>query len=97
MHKCRFPGPPSVTPQHAIDQITERAPVIFPTGQLMFVNEQDVVLEAGVQMRLETEVHHDRVVVAVDMSVDTVQALEDLAEETGECLGEGDTCNAETC
>lgn len=50
----------------------------------MFIDEQDVVLEAGVQMWLETEVHYDRIVVAVDMGVDTVQALEDLAEETGE-------------
>lgn len=78
------PNSSSVTPQHAIDQITERPPVVLPAGQLMFIDEQDVVLEAGVQMWLETEVHYDRIVVAVDMGVDTVQALEDLAEETGE-------------
>lgn len=40
--------------------------------------------------------HNDRIVVAVDMGVDTVQALEDLAEETGEGLREGDTCDTET-
>lgn len=85
-----------ITPQHAVDQITKRSPVILSTGQLMFIDEQDVVLEAGVQMWLETEVNHDRVVMAVDMGVDTVQTLENLAEKTGESLGEGDTCNAET-
>lgn len=59
----------------------------------MFIDEQDVVLEASIQMWLEAEVYHDRVVVAVDMGVDTVQALEDLPEETGECLRKGNTCN----
>lgn len=52
----------------------------------MFVDEQHIVLEAGVQVWLEAEVHNDGVVVAVDVSVDTVQSLEDLAEKTGESL-----------
>lgn len=80
-----------ITPQHTINQITKRPPVIFPTGQLVFINEQHVVFEAGVQVRLETEVYDNRVVVTVDMSVHTVQALEDLTNETREGLGERDT------
>jgi hypothetical protein len=38
----------------------------------VFINEQDIVLEAGVEMRLETEMHYHWVVVAVDVGVDTV-------------------------
>lgn len=34
--------------------------------------------------------YDDGVVVAIDVGVDTVQALEYLAEKAGECLGEGD-------
>lgn len=50
------------------------------------------MFEARVEVRLETEVHNYRVVVAVDMSVHAVQAFEDLADESGECLREGNTC-----
>lgn len=61
----------------------------------MLIDEQNIMLEAGVQMRFETEVHHDGVVVAVNMGVDTVQTLEDLAEKTGEGLGEGNACRTD--
>jgi hypothetical protein len=61
----------------------------------VFIDKQDVVLEAGVQVGLETEMYHNRVVVTVDVCVDSVQTLEDLAEETGEGLGEGDTCRCD--
>lgn len=57
----------------------------------MLVDEQDVVLEAGVEMRLETESDDDRVVVAVDVRVDAVEALEKLTDQGRELLGEGDT------
>ena len=45
----------------------------------MLVDEQHVLLEAGVQVRLKAELADDRVVVAVDVRVDAVHALEDLA------------------
>lgn len=77
-----------VTAQHTLHQITQRTPVILAARQFVLIDKQDVVLEAGVQVRLEAEVYHDRVVVAVDMSVDSVQTLKDLAEETRESLGE---------
>lgn len=54
------------------------------------------MLEAGVQVWLETKVYHDRVVVAVDVGVDSVQTLEDLTEETRECLGEGNAYGCDT-
>ena len=45
----------------------------------MFVYEKHVMLEARVKMRLESKMDHDRVVVTVDVRVDAVETLEDLA------------------
>lgn len=50
----------------------------------MFVDEQDVVLEARVQVWFETELDNDRIVVAVDMGIDAVEAFEELPEKTRE-------------
>jgi hypothetical protein len=55
------------------------------------------VLEAGVEMGLETQMYDDGVVVAVDMGVDTVQTLEDLAQKTGESFGKGNAWIVEYC
>lgn len=90
------PAPILVTAQHAVHQITQRTPVILAAGQFVLIDKQDVVLEAGVQVWLETKVYHDRVVVAVDVGVDSVQTLEDLTEETRECLGEGNAYGCDT-
>jgi hypothetical protein len=57
----------------------------------MLVNEQNVVLEACVQMWLEPQLNNDRVVVAVDVGVDTVETLEHVANERRECLREWNT------
>jgi hypothetical protein len=57
----------------------------------VFIDEEHVVLEAGVQVRFESQMDDDRVVMAVDVGVDTVEAFEDLAEEAGESLWERDT------
>jgi hypothetical protein len=56
----------------------------------VLVDEENVVLEAGVQMRLEAQVDDDWIVVTVDVSVDTVEAFEHLPEEARECFWEGD-------
>ena len=74
--------------QHAVDQVTERAPIIPAAGQAMLINEENVLLEAGVEMRFKPELSNDWVVVAVNVSVDSVHALKDLAHKIGECLGE---------
>ena len=47
------------------------------------------MLEAGVEMGLQTQFNDDRVVVAVDVCIDAVQALEHVADEGGKRLGEG--------
>lgn len=57
----------------------------------MLVNEQHVMLETRVQVRLQPEMHNDGVMVAVDMRVDAVETFEDLSDERRECFGEGDT------
>jgi hypothetical protein len=46
--------------------------------------EEHVVLEAGVEVWFEAEVDDDGVVVAVDVGVDAVKALENLEEERSE-------------
>lgn len=61
----------------------------------MLIDKQDIVFEASVEVRLEAEVHDNWVVVAVDMSIDTVETLEDLTDETGEGLWEWNTCRRE--
>ena len=55
----------------------------------MLVDEQDVLLEAGVEVGLEAQLADDGVVMAVDVGVDAVHALEDLADQGREGLGEG--------
>jgi hypothetical protein len=55
----------------------------------MLIHKQNVMLEARVQMRLETEIDDDGVVMAVDMSIHSVKPLEDLEDERLEWLREG--------
>ena len=55
----------------------------------MLVDEQHIVLEAGVEVRLESEVDDNRVVVAVNVRVDAVQPLEYLEDQGLEGLREG--------
>lgn len=57
----------------------------------MFVNEQDVMLEAGVEMRFESQVDYNGVMVAIYVRIYTVETLKQLAEQTREAFGEGDT------
>lgn len=57
----------------------------------MLVDEQHVMLEARIKMRLEAQLDNDRVVVAVDVGVDAVQALEHVSDEGREGLGERHT------
>lgn len=54
----------------------------------MFVNKKHIVLEAGVEVRLEAKLHHDWIVVAVDVRINPVQPLEELFNESGKCFWE---------
>lgn len=47
----------------------------------MLVHKQDVVLEASIEMRLETKINDDGVVVAVDMSIYPIKPLKNLENE----------------
>jgi hypothetical protein len=55
----------------------------------VLIDEEHILLEAGIEVRLQAKLSDDGVVVAVDMGVDTVHALEDLANQRGERLGKG--------
>jgi hypothetical protein len=73
---------------HHIDQVSHRAPEVASIGQMMFVYKQDIMFEAGIQMRLQSKLYHDRVVVAIDMSVNSEQALENLLDHSWKRLRE---------
>lgn len=83
-----FSTPTSVAAQHALDEVAEGAPVVLAAGEAMLVDEEDVLLEGGVEVGLEAELADHGVVVAVDVGVDAVEALEDLAHQRRERLGE---------
>lgn len=69
-----------ITSKHAFDQFAQRTPIVLSLCQAVLINEENVVLEACVEMWLKTELHDDRVVVAVDVSVDAVETLEHLSD-----------------
>ena len=58
----------------------------------MLIDEEDIVLEARVEMWLKAQLDYDGIVVAIDMRVDSVEALEDLADKGGEGLWEWVAC-----
>jgi hypothetical protein len=57
----------------------------------VLVDEQHVVFEARIQVRLEAQLNDDGIVVAVDVSIDSVQTLEHVPDEGGESLGKWHT------
>jgi len=60
----------------------------------MFINEENVVLETGVEVSLKTQLSNNRVMVAVDMSIDTVHSFEDLSNHAWEGFRELNTYSA---
>ena len=81
-----------VTLQHAFDQISKRTPEVLSTGQIVFVNEQNVMLEARVQMWFQSQLDNDRVMMTVYVGIHTVQALEELTYQGWKRLGKGNAC-----
>lgn len=47
----------------------------------MLIDEEHVLLEAGVEVRFEAQLANHGIMVAVDVGVDTVHALEDLTHK----------------
>jgi hypothetical protein len=84
--------PDLVALQHAVHKIAQRPPVVSSTRQVVLVNEEHVLLKARVEVRLQAELTDHGVVMAVDVCVHTVHALEDLANQGGEGLGEWYAC-----
>jgi len=58
----------------------------------MLIDEEDVVLEACVEVSLEAKFANDRVVVAVDVCVDSIHALEYLSDHAREGFWERNAC-----
>lgn len=84
-----LPPYPLIAAQHALNEVAEGTPEVLAGSEVVLVDEEDVLLEGSVEVGLEAELADDGVVVAVDVGVDAVHALEDLAGEGGEGLGEG--------
>jgi hypothetical protein len=82
---------PLITLQHAIHEISQRTPEILATIQTVLIDEEDVVLEAGIEMSLESQLANNWVVVTVDVGVHTVHPLEDLLNHAREGFGKWHT------
>jgi len=54
----------------------------------MLVDEQNIVLEACIEMSLKTKLTNDWIVMAIDVSVDSVHSLEYLSNHAWERLWE---------
>jgi len=91
MNTSPFQNTSLITPQHAVDKITQRTPEIFPTSQVVLVNEENIVFETGVQVGLQTKLANNGVVVAVDVSIDTVHSLEYLPNHAWKGFRKRDT------
>ena len=57
----------------------------------MLIDEQNIMLEARIQVRLKSQLHNDRIMVTVNMGIHSVQTLEELSNQGRECLWEGNT------
>lgn len=67
-----------ITPEHAIDKVAKWSPEIFAACQVVLVNKKHIMLEAGVQVSLQPQLSHNRVVMTIYVRIDTVHPLEDL-------------------
>ncbi len=82
-----------ITPQHTLHQIPQRAPEILARSLVkpVLIHKQYIMLEARVEMWLKSQMDNDRIVMAIDVCVDPVEALEELAECHREVFREWDT------
>lgn len=52
----------------------------------MFVDEEDIVLEARIQMGLQSKLDDNRIVVTIYVCVDAIESLEKLTDQDWEGL-----------
>jgi len=76
--------PGSIAPKHVVDEISQRSPEILSTRKIMLVDEENVVLEAGIEMSLKAKFSDDGIVMAIYVGVDAVHPLEDLPNHAWE-------------
>lgn len=63
----------------------------------MLVYKEHILLEARIEVRLEPEFTDDGIMVTVDVRINTIHALENLAHKRGEGLGERYTFQIVSC
>lgn len=73
-------GKKLITLQHTLHQIAQRTPKVLSAGQVVLINEQHVMLERSIEMRLKPQFEDDVVMVAVDMRIDAIEAFEHLSD-----------------
>ena len=79
-----------IAPQHTLDQIAEWTPKILTTSQIVFVDKENIVLEASIKVRFETQLDDDWVMMTINVGIDPVEAFEQLSDKSGKCLGKWD-------
>lgn len=52
----------------------------------MLIDEEDIVLEARIQVWLKSKVNDDGIMMAVNMGVHPVESFEHLTDKGGKCL-----------
>ena len=77
---------------HALHQLSERAPEVFALREVELLDEEDEMLERRVKVLVQAQGSDDGVVVAVDVRIHSVQALEELPDERRESLWERCAC-----
>jgi hypothetical protein len=79
----------SVASQHTLHQITQWPPkVLTATRQTMLIDEEHIMLEARVQVRLQSQLDNNRVMVTINVRIHPVQALEHVPDKSRKSLGE---------
>lgn len=75
-----FPIGALIAPQHTVDQVPQRTPKVLATREAVLIDKQDVMLEAGIEVRLQSKLDDDGVVMAIDVCVDPIKSFEKLAD-----------------
>lgn len=60
----------------------------------MFINEENIVLKAGIEMSLQSKFTNHRIVMTVYVCIDPVHSLEYLTDHAWEGFGKRDACSS---